>query len=162
MTDGRVTVGDADYPPRGTTTAGFTHGRFAIEATFVSHDGGEYIAAFSMVCAEGGTEAETVDFSIDGGVIAVADPAVQLPSSFLQRWRHRRAFERQIMRGLKGVPPGLFFDSMAEPSNQTGSDQTGAGQTWAVVFSAADGIYPIRVWRKDGTVTRLHCTLAAD
>ena len=167
VTDGRVAVGDADYPPRGTTIAGFTYGRFAIEATVVSHDGGEYIAAFSMVCAEGGTEAETVDFSINGGVIAVADPAVQAPSSFLQRWRHRRAFERQIMRGLKGVPPGLFFDSMAEPSNQTGADQTragqtGAAQTWAVVFSAADGIYPIRVWRKDGTVTRLHCTLAAD
>ncbi|MGN6507128.1 MAG: hypothetical protein ACTHM6_16355, partial [Tepidisphaeraceae bacterium] len=60
VTDGRVTVGDADYPPRGTTIAGFTHGRFAIEAIVVSHDGGEYIAAFSMVCAEGGKEAETV------------------------------------------------------------------------------------------------------
>lgn len=152
VTDGRVTVGDADYPPRGTTIAGFTNGRFAIEATLASRADGEYVAAFSMTCAEGGTEAEAIAFSIDGGIIAVADPAVQRPSSFLQRWRLRRAFERQIMRGLKGVPPGLYFDSMADSS----------GRTWAVVFSAGDAIYPIRVWRKNGIVTRLQSTLAED
>ncbi|MDB5318471.1 MAG: hypothetical protein JWN40_102 [Phycisphaerales bacterium] len=149
VTGGRVVVGDAYYPPRGTEITGFPNGRFAVEAKVFARDGGEYVAEFSVECGEGGTESEVLDFSIDGGVVALADPAVQRPQSFLQRWRLRREFERQMMRGLKGVPPGLYFDSLAD----------GTGRTWAILFYVGDGIYKVRVWRRDGSVTRLHCTL---
>ena len=149
VTGGRVVVGDAYYPPRGTVITAFPNGRFAVEGIISQLDGTERIAAFSVQCGEGGAESEVVDFSIDGGVVALADPAVQRPQSFLRRWRLRREVEKQMMRGLRGVPPGLYVDSLADST----------GRTWAVVFHVGDGIYDVRVWRRDGSVTRLHCTL---
>jgi hypothetical protein len=55
------------------------------------------------------------------------------------------------MRGLKGVPPRLFYDTFASAS----------GTPWAVVFYSGDGIYDLHVVRKDGWATRLRCALNA-
>jgi hypothetical protein len=150
VTDGRLIIGDADFPPVGTMIAGVPNGRYSVEgATAPRDDGLEHIVSFSMRCGEGGVDSDVVNFAIDGGVVALADPAVRRPRSFLERWRLGRAVYKQQMRGLKRVPHELYFDMLTDST----------GRPWAVIFYVGDGIYDVRVQRKDGVVTRLDCDL---
>jgi hypothetical protein len=149
VTDGRLVIGDAGFPPVGTEIRAVPNGEFEVTAVVTPRPGGEAVTSFGIAFGGDGTETQTFDFSIDGGVVAVADPAVEVPGSWLERRRVRWEVRRQITRGLKGVPPGLYFDTL------TGA----AGKPWAVVFHAGDGIYDVNVRRREGRVTELSCRL---
>ena len=150
VTGNRVIIGDANFPPRGTEIGRVPNGEYPVSAIAVRVGGGEHIESFSMGLNGGGTNSEVVAFSIDGGVVAIADPAVKVPQRWLERRRRRRAVYRQIMDGLKGVPPRLYYGTLA----------TDSGNPWAVVFYSGDGIFDVHVRRtSDGWVTALHGTL---
>jgi len=148
VTGNRLIIGDANFPPRGTKIERVPNGEYPVSAIAVTVDGGERIESFSVGLSGGGTQAEVVDFSIDGGVVAIADPVVEVPQRWLERWRRRRAVRKQLMDGLKGVPPRLYYGTLA----------TDSANPWAVVFYSGDGIFDVCVRRNsDGWVTALHC-----
>lgn len=150
VTGTRIIIGDAWYPPRGTIIHDVPNGTYAVTAVVESDSAGERLTSLQLTVSEGGDEAEVVDFSIDGGVVAVADPAVEVPRWF-ERRRRRRAVEKEIMRGLKRVPPRSYYQSISIFTEVP----------WAVVLYCGDGIYDVIVRRAKGWVTSMSCTFKA-
>ena len=152
ITANRLTFGDPDVPPPGAVVSGVPNGTFDVVAKTKDVHGETWVCAFRIMF-EDGDGADVVEegetFSIDSGVLCIADPdAPAIPRTWWRRRPVRRDFRHQIMRGV------------AEPHYIESFRDAGTGSPWALVFRIyADGVYRLSLRRSGGLIMRMDCTL---
>jgi hypothetical protein len=153
---GTLKIGDSDVPPRGDLIQNVPVGLWPVTCKFLIHPEFENITSFSVEFSKKRLTSETVTASIDGGVMAIADPDIELqfPLPFFARWRTRRKLRQatleRTLAGLTKSPKSRYVDEF----------QRDDGTSWCVVFEVSDGIYTIVVERdKAGDVAHLYCNI---